>query len=128
MPKGHMNIRPVATRLKFNVAAMERIVSTNPQADKFFKREVEKINKWALRWFNAVQRDDNEWRLSETTPPKYMASFRIRKLMRGRKVYWQAYNDDPASTWVEYGAMAGGRTKVLGYKPYSKALGGLGGK
>lgn len=126
MPRN--SITNPATKIKIDRFALERVVSLDPRADKYMKRQVEGINKRARTIFLSIQRNDNEWRISETTPPKYAASFKTRKLMRGRQAYWQAYNDDPASPWVEYGARAGGRTPVLGYKPYSKALGGLGGK
>jgi hypothetical protein len=117
----------MVTKLKIDMAALERVVSTDPRGDQLYKAAAEKINARARTIFLQSQRGDNEFRFSETTPPKYADSFRTRKLMRGRKAFWQAYNDDPASVWVEYGAHAGkAGTFVLGYKPYTKALGGMG--
>lgn|SRR5678816_2033328 len=77
--------------------------------------------------FLLSQKSFNEWRTSETTPPKYIASFKKIKrrtaIRLGRpRFIWRVLNDDPSGVWVEYGAHAGGKTPVLGYRPMTRAL------
>lgn len=76
----------------------------------------------AIADFNRQQRFDNEWRISETTPPKYVASFELDVYADRGGLKFRFLNTDPAASWVEYGAHAGGRTFVLRYKPMTHAL------
>lgn len=102
--------------------AFTAILKTDPRADAVTKAAAEKIIAAAKADFQRQQRHDNEWRLSETTPPKYEESFGVRKVSSDHGVKYEAYNDDPGATMVEYGAMAGGQTPVLRYKPLTHGL------
>jgi hypothetical protein len=87
--------------------------------DQVVKRHAVAIAERAKVVFQSIERKDNEWRISETTPPDYAKSFKVFKLRQARYI---VANTDPAAIWVEYGAHAGGRTYVLGYKPLTKGL------
>jgi hypothetical protein len=55
------------------------------------------------------------------TPPPYLASFRIRKVMNR----WRLENIDPAAFWVEFGAYykdASGHPMILRYRPLGRAM------
>lgn len=53
----------------------------------------------------------------EDTPPiLYSAHFGIRVVARALVEAIQVYNDDPTAEWVEFGAHAGGKTRVLRYR------------
>lgn len=56
-----------------------------------------------------------------TTPP-YLDSFGIKQVQAGRWKNWIVYNFDPATIMVEFGAHAGGKTEVLGYRPLGRGL------
>lgn len=99
------------------------VVDESPILDKLLYNEARDISNKAQEVFRARQVTSNEWRLSETTPPKYVRSFQISKIrLRGTRYAWIMRNVDPAAAWVEYGAHAGGRTFVLRYYPLKTAL------
>lgn len=56
---------------------------------------------------------------SPTTPPVYKDSWTVEK-QAGLKLI--LINEDSGAMWVEFGAHAGGKTKVLGYRPLGKAM------
>lgn len=93
----------------------------DPRSHKFVRRVYTNWKRAALLEFNRRQRLDNEWRTSETTPPKYVNSFELSKGVRK----WHFKNTDPGALLVEFGALAGGNTRVLGYSPMRKALDSL---
>lgn len=76
----------------------------------------------AITIFESQDVKGNEWRTSETTPPKYISSFRTR-YTRATKIM-RFSNEDPAWHLVEWGAHPGGNpdTFVLRYKPLTRAL------
>lgn len=111
------------SRVNISKAAIYRCLETDPRADEYVHAKAEEIKHTAQAVFISRQRDDNEWRLSETTPPKYLASFKLRRIKTVRAFKWRLINDDPGAIFVEYGAHAGGRTFVLRYKPMTTALG-----
>jgi hypothetical protein len=81
------------------------------------------INHRAAEIFASRQLTSNEIRTSETTPPKYLVSFHVRRIEDGAGAYhYEARNSDPAATWVEWGAHAGGQTLVLKYRPMGLAM------
>ena len=109
-------------QLTVHDSALWRIIETDPRCSALCKRRAEEIIDAAKSVFIASQRLDNEWRLSETTPPKYLASFKLRKIQRIRGFAWRASNDDPGWHFVEFGAHAGGKTFVLRYRPLARGL------
>lgn len=102
---------------------LEAMIWASQDLDRYVENRAQEINKAAAAVFTAEEKKGNEWRTSETTPPKYLASFKTRKnrLAQGR-YSWLAINDDPAALWVEVGAHAGGKTLVLKYRPFGRAL------
>ena len=85
-----------------------------------------RLNEAAAAVFTAEEVKTNEERLSETTPPKYIESFKVvRNELPGGRFSFLAVNDDPGALWVEVGAHAGGRTRVLKYRPYGRAMDAL---
>jgi len=75
----------------------------------------------AIRVFMVQQIPGNEWRLSETTPPKYIASFKVgwNTLTKRARVS----NNDPAWNMIEWGAHPGGNSvRVLRYKPLTRGF------
>jgi len=110
------------TKVNFNRDAVYRCLDIDPRANEYVRAKAEEIKRVAIAYFESVQVSDNEWRLSETTPPKYVASFKLRRIKTVRAFKWRVINDDPGALFVEYGAHAGGRTFVLRYKPMTRAL------
>lgn len=107
---------------KYIPGSLQLVLKTDPRADAYTKRKAVEITEAAKADFIRQQRKDNEWRISETTPPKYIGSFGVRKVATDNGVRYDAYNDDPAVIWIEYGAHAGGETPVLRYKPLTHGL------
>lgn len=64
------------------------------------------------------RKHDVPWRPSNTSPPKYVESFVVRKVGRN----WRLVNEDPGAVWVEFGAHAGGVTPILKYAVMREAL------
>lgn len=106
--------------------AMRRVARDSPRLDEVIKRKADGIRDHALAVFAARQRADNEWRTSITTPPKYASSFFVSKITQGDKYAWEVRNIDPGAQFVEFGAHAGGRTPVLGYRPLTIAMAAAG--
>lgn len=117
----------MTNRFKYYPGAIELIVKTDPRASALVEAKAVEVMEAAKLDFDRQQRHDNEWRLSETTPPKYIESFGVREVENPDGVSFQAYNDDPAAHLVEYGAHAGGRTPVLRYHPLLHGLEEVGG-
>jgi len=108
---------------KVDHAALERVARNSLELQRQTKEEAEKIVETAKQVFIASQRGDNEARTSETTPPKYLFSFSVRRIEKPDGTWaYEARNDDPSAVWVEFGAHAGGRTAVLRYRPLARAL------
>lgn len=108
-------------------AKLHEVVVTSDELNRYTRDKARALVRLARAHFNSKQVATNEWRTSETTPPKYVRSFSIAKVARARRGYaWEARNNDPAATWVEYGAHAGGKTLVLRYYPFTTAIKTLG--
>lgn len=103
-------------KISLNRAAVQRVADNSQRLDKMLATVAEKIVAAAKADFVRQNRGDNELRTSETTPPKYMASFYVEKFQDGE---WRAGNKDPAWKFVEFGAHAGGNPNnfVLRYRP-----------
>lgn len=65
-----------------------------------------------------VRRAKGDGRFSETSPPRYLSSWRIS----GSRGTWVLANVDPGALWVEFGAHAGGVVEVLKYRPLGTAI------
>lgn len=102
--------------------AIRDIMEKSRTGDTLLRKTAEELNSRAAAVFLSRNHPENEWDTSETTPPKYLASFRTRKIIRARGIIWRAINIDPGAEWVEYGSHAGGKTKVLEYACYRIAL------
>lgn len=103
-------------------AALRSVANDSRPLNVMVSRKAHDINRAAATAFRTRQIISNEMDMSQTTPPKYIREFRVRKIQRAKSYSWIALNEDPAAEWVEYGAHAGGRTLVLRYRPYTIAL------
>lgn len=102
---------------------LEEMMWESRKLNDLLQDKAQEINEGAAIVFIAEELKNNEFRVSETTPPKYLLSFSTRrKLLNNGRYAWLAYNDDPAAVWVETGAHAGGKNFVLKYRPYGRAL------
>lgn len=110
--------------VNMDATKLNALMWESQELDDYIQDKAQDINKLAATIFTAEEVKTNEERTSETTPPKYLASFRTkRNSLPGAQYSWIAYNDDPAALWVEVGAHAGkARTRVLKYRPYGRAL------
>lgn len=107
--------------LKVDPKKLRKVVATSPKYKSYSFRVATKIKGAAIFVFESQQRKDNEWRLSNTTPPKYVASFRLE--WRGLTSSWRVINDDPGWNWVEYGTHpGGGSTFIMRYRPLGRGL------
>lgn len=98
----------------------QRILETSPQAELLLRRVCEKILANAVAIFEFHNRKDNEWRVSQVTPPKYVSSFKIERAQS--RLSMRVVNTDPGWNWVEYGTHAGGKTFIMRYRPLGRAL------
>lgn len=64
----------------------------------------------AVSLFEATEKGE------DTAPTFYTESFDIKEVHRGLVEAIQIYNEDPTAEWVEFGAHAGGKTRVLRYR------------
>lgn len=79
------------------------------------------IREAAISVFLIQNHPGNEGAVSEYTPPKFLASFRVRVYRKLLKA--QVANTDPGWMLVEWGAHpGGGHTRVLRYKPLTRGL------
>lgn len=111
------------TRGHADQLALRRVANTSSQLSELTHKRADDIKRRALETFMTKQIISNEWRTSETTPPKYAESFVVTKTRHANGSFtWEVRNFDPGAQFVEYGAHAGGRTAVLGYRPLTTAL------
>lgn len=103
-------------------SAFHRIINTDPRVSELCRLRAEEIIEAAKGVFIQRSRWDNEFDTSETTPPKYLESFNLRKVRKAASFAWRVVNEDPGGLWVEYGAHAGGKTFVLRYRPMGRGL------
>ena len=104
-------------------AKIEEAMWASTGTAEYLEDIARRINEAAAAVFTAEEVKTNEERLSATTPPKYLDSFKVvRAEVPGGRFSFLALNDDPGALWVEVGAHAGGRTRVLKYRPYGRAM------
>ncbi len=109
--------------VRIDKARLEEVMWSSDKLSDEMQDKAQAINKEAAAVFMAEEIKSNEGRTSETTPPKYLGSFNTKKAPLASGHYsWLAVNSDPGAFWVEVGAHAGGRTLVLKYRPYGRAL------
>lgn len=104
------------TNLRINEDLLLASVKNSPRLDAYVRKRARLLKAAAIQYY--LSRAKNEGRLSATSPPRYVRSFRIAGY-RGRWILW---NDDPGALWVEFGAHAGGVTEVLKYRVLGHAL------
>ncbi len=111
------------TIVNIDIAKLDVLMRESDDLDDLVKDKAQLINKTAAGVFETEEVKGNEFRTSETSPPKYLASFKTKRngALSG-KGHWIAYNDDPGAVWVEVGARAGGTTPVLKYRPFGRSL------
>lgn len=57
----------------------------------------------------------------DSTPPiEYLEHFGMRQVFHNVVRAIEIFNDDPTAEWVEFGAHAGGRTRVLNYRVFGR--------
>jgi hypothetical protein len=109
-------------RERLDIRKVEGIVDRSPVLETMKQHRATELRNRARMLFLARQIPTNEWRTSETSPPKYVLSFRLQRVKALKHYDWRVVNNDPAAIWVEFGAHAGGRTLVLRYFPMTEAL------
>jgi hypothetical protein len=110
----------VATRLyglKMDNKMLMAVAYTSPQLHHLVYDRLDEIEAEAKRIFSLRRKLDGH-NDSETSPPSYVMSFRKRRMAKS----WRLLNIDPGAMWVEFGAHAGGKEFVLGYRPMGIAL------
>lgn len=104
--------------VRINAPAVRAAAVSSPGYHAFAVSRAEALKDAATAVFNSAELKHNQWRTSETTPPRYLQSWKIER--EGDDIWLT--NEDPAAMWVEFGAHAGGETPVLRYKPLTRAL------
>lgn len=104
--------------VRINAAAVRTAAVKTSGYHSYAVSRAEALKDAAEAVFKAQEETHNQGRTSETTPPKYLRSWKIER--EGDDVFLT--NEDPAAMWVEFGAHAGGETPVLRYKPLTRAL------
>lgn len=106
-------------RLALSGEKLIGFASRSPRYHRNASRKLTQMRARAIQIFESqVKTAPENWRSSETSPPRYAASFRIER--RGAK--WILKNIDPGALWVEFGALAGGTTPVLKYRVFAKTV------
>lgn len=108
--------------IEINLKDFQEAYIRDPRYRDYMLDKAKEINRASVSAFIMIQRMDNEWRISITTPPKYISSFKVEIDLSIQTSY--AVNFDPAWNLVEWGAHPGGDpdTFVLAYKPMTKGL------
>jgi hypothetical protein len=108
--------------MKISITDFQEAYIRDPRYRDYMRDKAQEIVRASISAFLLVQRADNEWRLSVTTPPKYIKAFYIELDLSIQTSY--AINYDPAWNMVEWGAHPGGDpdTFVLAYKPMTRGL------
>lgn len=99
---------------KITHADFQAFLYRSNEVDRFVKKTAQKIIRNARIIFLSQVKHTHG-----VTIPPYADSFKLNRLRRG---VWQVLNTDPAALWIEFGAHAGGKTKVLAYRPLGKAV------
>lgn len=102
--------------------AIRRVLQTDPRYELMARSIGEKIRASAISIFEIEEIKNNQGRISENTPPKYISSFRVDFYKDRLKM--RVANTDPGWWLVEFGSHPGGnpRARVRPYKPLSRAF------
>jgi len=108
--------------INWNTAKLKFVLQKDMRYAAYLHHVAAEIRDAAILVFVKSQIATNEAETSEYTPPKYLASFRIRVYHEALKA--QMANVDPGWVLVEWGAHPGGDqgTTVLRYKPLTRGL------
>lgn len=103
--------------LKIDSKMLVAIAYTSPEFHHLVHDRLDEIEAEAKRIF-AMSRRMRHFEESQTSPPRYVRSFSKRRMAKS----WRLINNDPGAMWIEFGAHAGGKEFVLGYRPMGRAL------
>lgn len=102
---------------KLDGRKMVQVINTTGKYEKYARGQLLKMKAFAIEVY--LEREaGGPWRPSNTSPPKYVEVFVIRKV----GMNYRLVNRDPGANWVEWGAHAGGVTPILKYAPMRTAL------
>ncbi|OKI54508.1 hypothetical protein A6A27_31785 [Micromonospora sp. CB01531] len=96
---------------------MVQIINTTGKYEKYAKGQLRRLREIAIEIYHDRE-VGGPWRKSNTSPPKYVEVFVIRKY----GMNYRLVNRDPGAQWVEWGAHAGGKVAILKYAPMRTAL------
>lgn len=102
---------------KIDGKKMVQVINTTGRYERYAKTQLERLRELAIDVFHEREAG-GRWRPSETSPPRYVEVFVLRKI----GLNYRLVNRDPGANWVEWGAHAGGVTPVLKYAPMRTAL------
>ena len=102
---------------KLDGRKMAQVINTTGKYERYARAQLLKIKEYAIQTY-LEKEAGGPWRPSNTSPPKYVESFVIRKV----KMNFRLVNRDPGANWVEWGAHAGGVAPILKYAPMRTAL------
>jgi hypothetical protein len=113
--------------VEVNIRQLEDIMWDSADLSKILKAKAEEINKEAASIFVSEEvKTEKARRRHDPRLTKYVESFklkRVRTITDNRKSYaWLALNDDRQAFWVEVGAHAGGKTLILKYRCFGRAV------
>jgi hypothetical protein len=119
--------------VEVNIRQLEDIMWDSADLSKILKAKAEEINKEAASIFVSEEVKTEKARRRHDPRvagikrlTKYVESFklkRVRTITDNRKSYaWLALNDDRQAFWVEVGAHAGGKTLILKYRCFGRAV------
>jgi hypothetical protein len=104
--------------MAIDITKVEALLQRSKGANAYAKDFCDDIVSEAKKVFIAKNVKGNEDATSETSPPKYLERFSVRR----EPDRWVVSNNDPGAVFVEFGAHAGGKTPVLKYAPMRTAL------
>ncbi|WP_143194179.1 hypothetical protein [Micromonospora sp. CB01531] len=102
---------------KIDGRKMVQIINTTGKYEKYAKGQLRRLREIAIEIYHDRE-VGGPWRKSNTSPPKYVEVFVIRKY----GMNYRLVNRDPGAQWVEWGAHAGGKVAILKYAPMRTAL------
>lgn len=105
-------------RFAVSQTQLNKLLDESPKLEKLLHKVSERIVENAIAIFTSSSKWDNENRVSNWTPPKYISSFRLEKRQRAYRVV----NDDPGWYVVEFGAHSHERENVPKMRPLGRAF------
>lgn len=88
----------------------QNLIMNGPLTQIALRAVGEEFVNRAIELFAASSKGD------DMAPILYPDHFGIREVHHGLVEAIEVYNDDPTAEWVEFGAHAGGKTRVLRYR------------